>query len=153
MRAGLPTGMVQSPHIRVFLLESVTTYNSHRSSSWMAPMGNGTAEHRNAGITLDHGHRSFPAKPVPAMRTTQRSHHSLMLRLSHSPTTPLQLIITLLPIHPSLSFRLSSSRSTSSNRSVMQKSLCLEQQEAVRLSCGSGAICTLSLMVKRTKNG
>jgi len=122
-------------------------------SSSMAPMGNGTAEHHNVGTILDLGHPLFQAKAVPIIRTTQGYCHLLMLRLRHSPTISCHTMPTLLTCHLFLSFHHSSSQSTSLTQSVMLKSCCLRWQEAIHLSCGSGAICIPSLMVKMTKNG
>src|SRR5882757_3087734 len=71
MCAGLSTGMVRSPHIRAFLLESTTTFIFLLPSSSMAPTGNGTAVHHNVGTTPDLGHHLSQVKTAPAMRTTQ----------------------------------------------------------------------------------
>ena len=136
MHAGPSTGVVQSHCIWGFLLGGATTFNSLRCSSLMAPMGNGTAEYRSAGIALDLGQPLSQARTLPASGTTQRCDPWSMSLLRPSPLIPQCPMTTKSARPPFMSSRHSISPSSSSNRSVKLKSRCLRQRDTIHSSCG-----------------
>ena len=152
MCVGLRTGTGQSLHIQVSPLGVAMTSISLPPSFLTGPMGNGTVEHRNAGTTLNLGLHLSQAKAVLAIGITWGFYHLWMWQLKHSRMSH-QIMPTLWVYHLSLSFRHSYSPSTSLTPFVRLKLPCLKPQEVAHLSCGLGATCTLSLMVKTMKNG